>query len=866
LTFSFGGHGGGGGDGGTVSVFSTGNLSTTGATSAAIFAQSIGGGGGNGGTSTSEQATLSMGLTFGGTGGGGGNAAAVTVQPSGNITTTGLVSPGILAQSVGGSGGLFQGSDMKISTVFSEPPVPNLQLSSSVGGGGAISVGDTASEMMAVSTSGNGSHGIVAQSVGAGGGMALMPFDTNFSFAPMGVLGQDPSVVKNSISGLVSVNLYGTVSTTGVNAYGILAMSRNNSVAVLDTQGVTLLEGEAIKGVISRGQNGGVSINVNNGATIATSGSGSDGIRAYGLSSNSGAVSVNINGSVTTSGSGAWGVSTYNEPGSTIFPNGTPTQITVGSSGMIKASGSVGGAIRTEDTGATLNNSGTIIGNINFSNSISALTTVANVTNLGQIVGDITITNGAPSSLTNTSGVITGSVSGPWLYSLFGGTHRLSYSFNNPASNQTLNVSSISGLAGSVAPYLIDMPGKSSFTPTVLVTSGSPFDAGLFLTNTLATNYQYSYLQLGGLYQLSLTSAQVDFTKASLTGNYAQIAKLVNSNLASLEANSSLQSVLVSAANATKVSDLQQQLDILNTDKHYLSAQSAMTAATAQLNSMHSCTDFSANNSAIAQNECAWAKAEFWDYNMRGGDHKQRSQILSIGRQTQAASNWYAGFSAGLEHFDQDGFSSHSDGHVIHVGAIAKYVNDNYFGTVSGVLGYRYADATRVLGGQIATADQSSITLASRLSSGYLFNMGSFDLIPRVELDLAVIQDRGYQETGAGSLNLKMHPETHFLADLHPVLRLNHNFKHDGLPSQVYAEVGARYALNNPSYDVSLPNSAHPEETMRITSKREDVLGTVAAGVNWQTKEGMEVKLMYQGDFNSATTNHSASFKANWKF
>jgi hypothetical protein len=83
--------------GGVVTVSNTGTLSTSGADSQGILAQSIGGGGGNGGTSGGT-------FSFGGTGGGGGTGGNVTVSNGGSITL-GVNSVGIQAQSVGGGGG-----------------------------------------------------------------------------------------------------------------------------------------------------------------------------------------------------------------------------------------------------------------------------------------------------------------------------------------------------------------------------------------------------------------------------------------------------------------------------------------------------------------------------------------------------------------------------------------------------------------------------------------------------------------------------------------------------------------------------------------------------------------------------------------
>ena len=81
----------------------TGNLTTNGDFSNGILAQSVGGGGGNGGVAVAAGAFAAVGV--GGSGGAGGAGGEVDVDNRANIRTAGAQSHGILAQSVGGGGG-----------------------------------------------------------------------------------------------------------------------------------------------------------------------------------------------------------------------------------------------------------------------------------------------------------------------------------------------------------------------------------------------------------------------------------------------------------------------------------------------------------------------------------------------------------------------------------------------------------------------------------------------------------------------------------------------------------------------------------------------------------------------------------------
>jgi len=230
-----GGNGAGGGSAKAVGVTSTGNITTYGDQAIGILAQSVGGGGGNGGSTVAlalgKDAGIAVGL--GGKGGAAGDALGVTVVSTGNISTgagftagdvRGTGAAGILAQSIGGGGG-------------------NGGFSGSLGGGMSMAVGVSlggngaggSADIVQVTSTGNistnfdNSSGIVAQSIGGGGG------NGGFAVAIAGAIG-DPDAAtgavaiggKGGVGGVgkdVTVTSTGTIITTGKFSYGILAQS-----------------------------------------------------------------------------------------------------------------------------------------------------------------------------------------------------------------------------------------------------------------------------------------------------------------------------------------------------------------------------------------------------------------------------------------------------------------------------------------------------------------------------------------------------------------------------------------------------------------------------------------------------------------
>ena len=191
MGFSIGGQGETGGVGGSVSVDNSGLIDTTGDDAHGIFAQSLGGGGGNGGMSI---------------------AAALSI---GSATNTPLIS-------IGGFGG-------------------------DGGNGGSVTV-DNSGEIV---TRGANAHGILAQSIGGGGGNASMGFSASgnvttlfASNALSAILGATGGG-DGGTGGDVTVNHSGDITVLGTGSQAIKAESINGGGGTLELSldGITQLPG-----------------------------------------------------------------------------------------------------------------------------------------------------------------------------------------------------------------------------------------------------------------------------------------------------------------------------------------------------------------------------------------------------------------------------------------------------------------------------------------------------------------------------------------------------------------------------------------------------------------------------------------------
>ena len=180
VSVGIGGTGGAGGDqsGSPVTITNNGFVSTAGDGAIGLFAQNVAGGGGNGGNSTASSYSagdgdgegISVSLGVAGKGGAGGTGGAATVTNNALVVTLGKSAHGVMAQSLGGGGGIGSIGDTQASNL---PSDFNVSTSITVGGqGGTGSVGGavTVNNNGSIATQGDGARGIYAHSVGGGGG------------------------------------------------------------------------------------------------------------------------------------------------------------------------------------------------------------------------------------------------------------------------------------------------------------------------------------------------------------------------------------------------------------------------------------------------------------------------------------------------------------------------------------------------------------------------------------------------------------------------------------------------------------------------------------------------------------------------
>ncbi|MBM6593590.1 beta strand repeat-containing protein [Microvirga pudoricolor] len=328
LSVAVGGSGGKGGAGKGVSATNAGSVGTEGNSAYGIFAQSVGGGGGFGGGAVgSSSTTYSAQINVGGTGGEGGESAKAAVTNSGSVITKGAGSIGLFSQSVGGGGGV--GGTAANPSVFSGAVGFALGgTSGKLSDAGAATITNSGT----VATQGKEAHGLVAQSIGGGGGVYFAKKEGIIDASEIQkIINDDPAfkhkqinseqakILVESLAEWLGVGTPQTTTTKSTQPFksfsveaglGGRAFTGGNAGAVSVTHSKSIsTEGVGAIGIFAQsvGGGGGFGSDVSplDRAASKWSLGGTEGVRG-----NGGAVNVTFDGraSITTAGAGATGV------------------------------------------------------------------------------------------------------------------------------------------------------------------------------------------------------------------------------------------------------------------------------------------------------------------------------------------------------------------------------------------------------------------------------------------------------------------------------------------------------------------------------------------------------------------------------
>ena len=816
-SLSIGGNGSAAGDGGTASVTndSGASITTSGSGSFGILAQSVGGGGGQSGSKTYVFDDTHVNYIVGGAGGASGAGGAVTVTNNDTaITTQDRTSVGIFAQSIGGGGGLANDGVEGASSDDSTISVGGGD--DSTGDGGAVTVthsGDIYTAKSAKESDNTAAHGIVAQSVGGGGGYAgavLMGSASNFGTSSD--YGQSTEV--SGTGGDVTVKISGgSITTNGGSAVGIFAQSVGGGGGVTgaaDSSSSDSDDAALIGSGNGTGAGGVVKVTVEAAATgITTSGAGAHGIFAQsagGLSTTTttNTVDVNVYADISAPGAGSHGIFAQNSGYSDVT-------VTIGESAEVE--GGTTATISGAETGAgvyvkggynttnTIENSGTITNKdgtsgiaVNYSGlgSSSSLT----VENSGTVIGKV-----ENATETTTTGTLTLSSSTELIY------------FNNYGivdagslleTAQFLNSGSLFIQDGSIGGTTIDgdlvqtSGGEIVFdydpsTTTVVLRSDDLLVTG---DATLAgqiravpiTSFQFSEdrqyttllevsgtLDASGLslapsvvgqYELLVDTQEVgmsydiDFANETIRSALNWNQKSVSNHLDALYREGGLDDDI--ATGLIEIEGIEEFSHVMNTLGPELAIDNKIVSLNGSqkfADSLLSCAKQTGSDRFLETEECGWfgiGTAQM-NYNQASDTtgFASNSWAIAGGAHRWATNEWLVGFSGAIEHTStlvNDSFAS-SEGGQYRLGLSAKRI----FGAneVSGAVSLSYGsfDLTRnPIASTSITGTQDVWSLGGVVRFARSIETGSWMIKPRIDIGFDTISMPSYVEQSTSGL------------------------------------------------------------------------------------------------------------------
>jgi uncharacterized protein YhjY with autotransporter beta-barrel domain len=940
-----GGHGGGGGSGGLVTVVNGagGSIETQGVAAFGIFAQSVGGGGGEGslaGTVSGSFKSLSIGVGGNGGTGGDGGGVSVTTESGSSLTTTGKHGIGILAQSVGGGGGLVRtmttDQTFDPAKIASNPQgrigdlhglILNFGGQGGISGnGGAVAVTTNAP----LTTTGLDAHGIVAQSIGGGGGIVV---GGRANIPPGGTGGNGGA---SGDGGSVTVKLQsGTVlHTSGDGAFGVLAQSiGGGGGAAGDFSAVSRYQLGTSDAVKANAGNGGpVSITASQ-AQITTTGNFAPAIFAQSIGGGGGLMNINTTDATVTNvqargtagGSGAGGAVTVSLVASQVVAAGLGStgilaQSDGTSSGQILISldqaSSVSGGLPDSPTGQApglqdaaavrllggtanrIDNAG-VIGR-GDANGIAILTNTpasnTTITNTGKILGNVVLNDGVGSSIENRPG---GVISAPDTIQLSGGTLRndgtLHVGGTGTAGQTTLTGTLVQGMSGRLvvdtnhsggASDQLLVVGRATLSGTVEVhplvlanravtvvsaTDGLTTDPGLTTTRTHL--FRFDALPASNSLRIQPV-AEFNAAAASLGSNQQRVA----AHLQELwDTGASMDAGFTALAGTQDAAAYNRTLNSLSGQT--VGAIAAFRYTTSHgfvANMLNECPTY--DEARLSQEEhCVWGRA-FGSYTDQDGTsgslgYQARSWNFQTGLQRQVAPGWFVGGSVAYEssEFRGDEGSSKVSGESLLLGASLRFQQGPWQLSGGMDFGYGWYDSKRMISagnfGATASASPTAWHVGAHTRIAYQVPFDGWYLQPRLDLHLTYVRSGSYTESGAAPFNLSVEAEGSTLFSAVPAIELGGRIRlGETTVLRPYVSAGVA-ALAHDDWATTARFAGQPASRgFRATTPIPDVLAKFTLGADLLSGANWDFGVQYRLEAGDGYVSHAGVGRLAYRF
>ncbi len=817
---------------------SCGWVETHGVDAYGVLAQSIGGGGGWAVGHNNIDNPLATYFSSGGYATGIGGAVNVTLDNNYAIYTTGLGSAGIVAQSFGGSGGLYGGLH-NVDFNEGELPMDGGHGMGRWGEGGNVTV--TLGGYSVIATSGDHAVGVLAQSLGGGAGILDQVDGSGFIFSSKNPVDQCGRPGLADCTGKVQVNVgTATIETAGQNSFGILAQSQGNGVndvsVHVENNGIVHSSGVGST-AIAVAAAGSSTITIDKGGIVDAFGNSNVAVIGRGVNPNLDNAGT-IRGDVQMIGTGNY---VKNEAGGMIVPNSQIVVLgTLDNYGTIDLSQGAGPADGSPSTvrAVTFNNSGTLIpAKPSSGAALGASAAVDTVidgnyvqSSTGRIVIEADHTGGVASHVTVT------------------GTAELDGTLEvNPTrlSNTSLEVLSAAG--------------------------GVTMDAGLKIPKSAAFSYEAQ--SLGNTLRIQ---PHADFTAGgTVTG---QTLEAVAAHLQEIwNAGGDLGTGFAALASLKDIPTYQHDLKTLSGQTVGAISAARFASSQAFVGNLYSCPTFDDNSLHMSERDCTWARFTnndaHQDSTADASGYRSEAQTLQFGAQKEIAKDWFFGVSGAYEisSFDGGEGTSSISGNAVLLGAVLKYQTGPWLLSTAVDGGYGWYDSDRRIdiGNAVSVASGKPTSehggIHGRVS--YQIPFEHFYLKPILDLHATYLHADSYTEHGAAPFNLAVDSESGVTVSGAAMMEIGGKITLPKATLRPFASFGVGVMGDSGwAATAHFAEAGMPTAGFRASTPLPDRVGKVSVGADLYKSDNWELKLQYNGDFGDDYTSHTGVARLSYRF
>jgi uncharacterized protein with beta-barrel porin domain len=290
-------------------------------------------------------------------------------------------------------------------------------------------------------------------------------------------------------------------------------------------------------------------------------------------------------------------------------------------------------------------------------------------------------------------------------------------------------------------------------------------------------------------------------------------------------------------------------------------------------NAMLSCRAYDGDFRFVREGECGWmslgGSGLHQDKTFSNIGFNRSAFNIAGGLQKAINENWHLGFALGYERswLNANGIAE-NDGNQAQGGLMLKgrFGDTTISASLSG--GHSWYETKRFINlpspGVTAKGDPQASFVSPHLRLAHAFEQGAWYLRPLVDLGVTYIHLGGFREGGAGAANLNVRSTSETYVTLQPALEVGGELKiTETMLVRPFAQVGLIHLFTGttPNVTASLQGAPTGTTPFTVNGKNDKNFGELSLGLDILSKQGINLRVGYTGQFSSHSESHGGSLK-----